>query len=444
MKLPPHDYDAERALLGSLMCAGALGDPGMEIIGEAREIVSSPDQFLLPFHRSLFAAICAVVDENGALDDVQLATKLRAMKSYDIDKLVDVCESVPVAISGGHARRCDTTVAAMHQRRRLVSAGEGLIENASDLSVPIADAVATVAAKVGEAEDQEGRKVAATKEEAMGMLTAKITFEQTDTHAVPSGFSTLDIYMRRLRPGLHILAARPSVGKSALALNIADNAARAGHGVALFSMEMDHEEIATRLLSQHLNIDSNVLMTWSTSEVRKRAAELHQAVEHSKGTPLYIEDSADLSINLLKTKAKRYVQTKEVRLIVIDYLGLMRLPKSESRNTALGELTRAMKVMTKELQIPILCLHQLSRPQKGQVVRRPTMEDLRESGHIEQDADSVLLLHRTSSIDAGDIATVELLIEKQRGGRRGIIDLHYHGPTTRFYEPTNPNVMEGI
>ena len=436
-ELPPHDYDAERAMLGSLLCAGDAGDAGLEIIGAVRELVPDEAYLFCPFHRELYSAICKVVDDNACLDSVQIKAVMG--ERWDVDKLVDIVESVPVATNGPSYAKL---VAQAYQRSRLVHTAEALMHEANS-GVDINTAISNALTGLSRAEATSSRKTAATGQAILANLLCELQLGTKELQ-IPTGLPSFDHHIRKLRKGLHILAARPSVGKSALALNIANAAACAGFGTAVFSMEMDHRELGVRLMAHRTGLNASDMLSGNAEWVHAHRDTMASATEAYRDIPLFIEDISDLSLGLLKTKARRYVQVEGCRLLVIDYLGLMRMPKEDNRVLALGVLSRALKVMSGELGVPILCLHQLSRPQKGSESKRPGLTDLRESGHIEQDADAVYLLHRTSSLDSPGPDRVELLIEKQRGGGRGVIRLEFDGPTTTFTESLGCDPWEGL
>jgi replicative DNA helicase len=239
------------------------------------------------------------------------------------------------------------------------------------------------------------------------------------------------------RGDLIIIAGRPSMGKTALALCIANHVAvTEGTPVGFFSMEMSREQVGNRLLCMHARVDSHKLRRnqLDTDDFHQLA----MAVGVLTDAPLYLDDSPGMSIVTLRAKARRMAAKHDIGLIVVDYLQLMGSPGSSNRQEEVSAISRGLKALAREINVPVVCLSQLNRQSEGRTDRRPRMSDLRESGAIEQDADVIALMHREDYYNRTDEDytpnnVAEVIIEKQRQGPTGTVKLHWHGPTTSLH-----------
>ena len=255
---------------------------------------------------------------------------------------------------------------------------------------------------------------------------------------IETGFGELDEMTNGLQPGeLIIVAARPSMGKTVLALNMAEYmSATSKQPCAVFSLEMSRQQLAQRLLCSRSGVDShklrrNMLGPDDFGKLALTVGELSEA-------PLYIDDTPGLTLLGLRAKSRRLAAKHDIKAIFVDYLQLMSAPGSESRQQEVSNLSRGIKALARELNVPVICLSQLNRAAEQREGHRPRMSDLRESGSIEQDADVVMMLHREDYFHRGeedyeDTNTAEVIMAKQRNGPTGTVKLHFHGSTTRFH-----------
>ena len=259
---------------------------------------------------------------------------------------------------------------------------------------------------------------------------------------LPSGFDDLDQMLNGLHAGeMLIIAARPSMGKTAFMLNMAEHIALQGTPVGIFSLEMGRQQLAQRLLCSRSGVDSQ--------KVRKNHLNmphdfqrLQMAADELSRAPMIIDDTPGLTLQQMRTRGRRMKQQHDIQALFIDYLQLMSGGgRFSSRQEEVSALSRGVKALARELNVPIVCLSQLSRANESNGVRKPRMSDLRESGAIEQDADVIMMVHRDDyykkdSIASGEeMATdeAEILVEKQRNGPTGVVRLHFDGGTTRFH-----------
>lgn len=263
------------------------------------------------------------------------------------------------------------------------------------------------------------------------------------TAGIKSGFSDLDEIITDFRPGsLSILGARPAMGKTAFALNIIANASIRGRiPCALFSLEMTATELATRIISSFARVNGKTIRNGRLTD--SEWGRLCGAVERLRDAPIYIDETAAISINALRQRATRLKHEKGICFIAIDYLQLMTstAKRVQNREQEIADITRGLKSLAKDLNIPILCLAQLNRALETRTIKRPMLSDLRESGSIEQDADNVLFIHRPAyySEKESDFNDAEIIIAKQRGGATGVVHLFWNPEITEFSNRDYPN-----
>lgn len=464
-KLPPHSEEAEIALLGSLMLDAS-------VIGDIIMHVNKPEQFYGQQNGQIFQAMLDLHNETRAIDLVPLAELLKGrgvIGSADAAAfLVSLAEAVPSARNALHYARI---VADRARLRRLIStAGEIMrLAFSSDESAgenkgaEIVDTAEQMIFEIASEGDTAGpeRLSELLRQE---IVRIEMQAEGKGVSGVPTGFMDLDDKLGGLQPGeMLILAARPSMGKTALSLNLAEQVAFGGRTpwsprdeggehapVGFFSLEMSREALVQRLLSARSGIDAHKIRTGDLGgggmsameawdRINDAAAELYEA-------PLFIDDSPGLTILQLRAKARRMAERHDLKLIVIDYLQLLTAPGAarESRQVEVSTISRQIKALARELKVPVLCLAQLNRGAEQRERNRPRMSDLRESGSIEQDADVVMLLHREAYYHKDDeewlndpdneekLTLSELIIAKQRNGPTGVVKLTWDDKTVRF------------
>ncbi len=419
----PHNVEAEQSVLGSMLL-------DEHCVPEVMEHLRSED-FYISQNRAIFEAMQSMFTLNETIDPVTVIDKLTVRGTLDaaggrayILKLLDVtptavnvAQYVKIVRDKAVLRNLDETTAEIHE---VIASGEGE-----------ADAVVEFAEqKIYEIRNEK---------KAKGMAPIRDVLENTYAHlghlaknagklpGVSTGFSTVDAFLSGLNDSdFIILAANTGVGKTSFALNICSNAAKScGKAVVVFSLEMSNEQLALRLIAGDALIDSKKLRTGILNEEEWVA--IAHASENLANTKIYLADATGVTVNEMKAKCRRL--NEEIGLVIVDYLQLVQSGiKSDSRANEVAAISRALKIMAKDLNVPILCLSQLSRSSDKQE-RRPRLSDLRESGAIEQDADVVMILYRENPETP---ETVKLLIEKNRHGSTGDIDLHWDGKYTKF------------
>ena len=452
---PPASVHAERSLLGSMLL-----DP--QVIPDVLPLVSKGDAFFLEGHAAIFKALVEIYDKSQSGDLVQLAEALRARGVLDqvggTKYLVQLAEAVPSAANAPHYARI---VADRARLRKLINAaGEILYDayHADDSSPEGGKGVVDIAEqRIFEIAEEEQTGDA---ESLYDLVEAEIKrLEQADGKAIngiPTGFEDLDKLLGGLQKGeMLILAARPSMGKTAISLNIAEQAAFGGATpwsppsptrvpIGYFSLEMSAEGLTQRLISARSGVDAHKIRTGAISP--SELEEVTRACQELSEAPFYIDDSPALSILALRARARRMKRKHNIQVIVIDYLQLLTAPGAgrESRQVEVSAISRGIKALARELEVPIICLAQLNRGAEQRERNRPRMSDLRESGSIEQDADVVMLLHREAYYHKDDeewlndpdnadkLNLTELIIAKQRNGPTGVVKLTWDGATVRF------------
>jgi len=425
-RVPPHNLEAEMSLLGAMML-------DRHAVGDSLLIVSPPD-FYLPAHQWIATALMELYDQNVAIDLVTMQETLRQKEWLDdiggTGYLARLAESVPSAANAEHYARIVKNKAVL--RNFINTAGE-LIREAFDEDQPVETFLDGAEQRIF---DVTERKTAGQAIPVKDVL--KATFQEIEAAAggartgLPTGFYELDSILAGLRKGeMIVLAARPSVGKTALAMNVAVQCAVEERlPVAFFSLEMRNSEVAKRMLASRAAIDMQEIGKGHLPEdgygkLLKAAGEMAEAA-------LYIDDTASQTIFDIRAKCRRLKAQHGVELIVIDYIQLMQHRRAENRQVEVAEISRGIKALARELEVPVIAISQLNREVEHHE-RLPRLSDIRESGAIEQDADVVLLLHRDVQ-DPTDEATV--IVAKHRNGKVGTVRLLFQGDFVRFVNPT--------
>ncbi len=431
-RLPPHAIEAECALLGAMILDG-------QVIGEVVQILDGAGDFYKPAHAAIYQTLVELYDHNQAIDMVQLNQRLKDRGELEpvggVQYLIELAESVPSATSAPYYARLVKEKSVL---RRLIDAAGRILQRAYTSGEPVDELL-------DEAEQhifQLAESKSSTEATDLNTLLQE-TYARLEAHdgraltGLESGFFELDEMTSGLQNGeMVIIAARPSMGKTALALNIAEHvAADTKQPVVLFSMEMSKQQLAQRLLCSRSQVDSQRLRRNMLSEDDWQKLQI--AVGQLGEAPLFIDDTPGLSLLALRAKARRIAARHHVKLVVIDYLQLMSGAKADSREQEVSSISRGIKSMARELNVPVICLSQLNRGPESREGHKPRMSDLRESGSIEQDADTVLMLHREDYYHRGEDGyaednSAELIISKQRNGPTGTIKLHFNSATTRF------------
>lgn len=467
---PPRSVEAEMSLLGSMILDG-------RVISEVIQIVRGPEMFYSDAHGLIFSAIVSIADKHNAIDTVLLCQKLRDQGALELvggdQYIIRLAAEVPTASNAPHFARL---VADKFRLRKLIdAAGEILFDTyhngmaEGDEAKRVIDSAEQKIFEIAQEEqisDIESLEVLVTRE--YERLQA-----YEDGHAPPSGVSTgyhdLDKDLGGLQPGeMILLAARPSMGKTALVLNLAEQIAlgtdqpasirsiRERAPVGMFSLEMSKSALTQRLMSSWSGIGSQKIRagTLSSRAPNDEYAVLLQATQQLGTAPLFIDDTPGLTVTALRARARRMVAQHGVKCLMIDYLQLLSAPMQakENRQVEVSTISRGIKALARELNVPIIALSQLNRGPEGREGNKPRLSDLRESGSLEQDADVVLLLHREEyyhiqdeewkANNADKIGVAEVIIAKQRNGPTGIVKLAWDPNTTRFRNYTEGGMPE--
>lgn len=437
-RVPPHAFEAECAVLGSMILDS-------RVIGDVIEVITGPEDFYTQKHGAIFDALKYLYDHQETFDIVQLNQRLSDAKVLDqvggVEYLIRLGESVP-----------DPTSAAFYAKlvreksilRRLIDATGQVLYDSYNSREPVMDLLDRAEQSIFDiAEKTSGTGDTAQLNVLLQETYARLEAQEgRDITGLATGFYELDEMTSGLQNGeMIILAARPSMGKTAFALNVAEHIAAVEHQpVAVFSLEMGKQQLAQRLLCSRSGVDSNRLRRNMLRE--DDWPRLHQAVGELSEAPFLIDDTPGLTLLGLRAKARRLAKQHHIKIIVIDYMQLMSIGGSESRQQEVSELSRGIKALARDLEVPIICLSQLNRQAESREGHRPRMSDLRESGSIEQDADVVMMLHREEYFHINDpdwalanedkVGVAELIIAKQRNGPTGVVTLSFDGMTTRF------------
>ena len=439
LRVPPHSMEAEQSVLGGLLLDNLAWDRAADLLTEG--------DFYRHEHRLIFGAIAALVAASKPADVITVHEQLQGHgKADDVGGLAylnDLAQSVP---SAANLRRYAEIVRERAILRKLISASDEIATQAFN---PQGRTVATILdeaegkiLKIGE-EGARQRQGFQPINQLVVSLIDRVTelYENgaEDVTGVRSGFFDLDRNTAGLQKGdLLVLAARPSMGKTAFALNIAENVAvHEGLPVLVFSMEMGAAQLALRLVGSLGRIDQTHLRTGKLGD--DEWGRLAEAVDKLKQIQMFIDETPALTVAELRARARRMARQfgGTLGLIVIDYLQLMSGSSSgdENRATELGEISRGLKGLAKELQCPVMALSQLNRSVETRTDKRPMMSDLRESGAIEQDADVIMFIYRDdyyNKENSKEPGVTEIIIAKQRNGPVGTVKLAFLKPMTRF------------
>ena len=437
LKLPPHSLEAEQSVLGGLL----LDNEAADRVGD----VASADDFYSDAHRVIYRHVMQLIGEGKPADVVTLAESLSSAQKLDyvggLAYLGALVQNVPTAANIRHYAQIVRDRSIL---RQLAATAGAIAETAYNPLGRSAKAVLDEAeAKVLHIAEQGSR--GAQNFHEIGKLLATVVDRietlynrdnPSDVTGVPTGFVDLDRMTSGFQPGdLIIIAGRPSMGKTSLALNIGENVALdTGMPVAVFSMEMGATQLALRLIGSVGRLDQHKLRTGRL--IAEDWDRLSTALGRLNEAPILIDETPALNAIEVRSRARRLMrQYGKLGLVIVDYLQLMQsTAQGENRATELSEISRAMKSLAKELQVPVVALSQLNRSLEQRPDKRPVMSDLRESGALEQDADVILFIYRDEVYkpDSPDKGTAEILISKQRNGPTGKVTLTFRGEYTRF------------
>lgn len=443
-RIPPHNEDAERAVIGALLLAA-------ERIPEVSEVLRAED-FYGKRNRLLFECLLRLSERGVPIDFVSVGEALKAEGTFTAvggnQTLIDLAQDVTTPAHVTHHARI---VAHNSTLRRLIGSATEIIEEAFETQAD-GDAVRHLL------DDSEHRIFSIARSDGQssadpirGLLDE--TFKRIDANSkheltgLSTGFYELDEKLCGLNRGdLIILAARPAMGKTAFALNVIEGAALRVHSeigrqptALLFSLEMGKQQIAARMLCSRASVDAHKLRTGRIPD--EDYAQLNEAAGELSAANIFIDDTPGLSVMALRARARRIQAKHGLDLIVVDYLQLMTHPKAESRQMEISAISRSLKALARELEVPVIALSQLSRGVESRDDKRPLLSDLRESGSIEQDADVVMMLFRREYYERDecpeeDRGKAEVIIAKHRNGPTGEVKLLFFPSIMRFRNPT--------
>jgi replicative DNA helicase len=435
----PHNVEAEQAILGAMFLSPEAVEGALVIL--------QPEDFYRPAHARIYSAMSDLNSRSVPVDHLSVADRLESTGELESaggrTYLLDITGVVPIA---SNWQRYADIVKRMSMLRQLIVAGTAIAtigyDAPDDLDQVVGDAEKLIF-------DVTNKRVSSNFEIINDLL--KVSFKNLEDLAerkehvtgVHTGFKDLDKLLAGLHPGdLCILAARPSVGKTALALNMGVNAARHGASVAIFSLEMGADQLVQRVLCSEARINLQDVRTGNVKDSDWYT--IHTAMGKLAQLDFWVDDTPSISILEVRAKARRQLRDKPKGFIIVDYLQLMQPQgrRSENRQTEIAEISRGLKILAKELKVPILALSQLSRAVEQRAGKRPQLSDLRESGAIEQDADVVMFIDRNTDPYADDQegrpqkGVTELIIAKHRNGPTGQVQLVFNDRYTKFIDYT--------
>jgi replicative DNA helicase len=426
-KLPPHSIESEMCLLASMMLDVVMIDEILLIIDR--------EMFYLPEHGILFDVIVELHAGGSAVDAVLVReTLIRRDQLNDIggtDYLMQVLDSVPSAAHGVHYANI---VRDKSMLRMLISASN---ENLREAYAPHERVIDVVEAAEKRIFNIAEKKAGQAQELGKVAMEVYDLLEGKQRRGIPTGYHELDEMLNGLQEGeMIIVAARPSMGKTAFSMNVVENIAAQGIPCAVFSLEMSAQALAQRMICSRAEIDAHLVRK---GMIRNHEfQELARVCNELRRFPIFVDDTPGLTPMTLRAKARRLKRQHNIGMIMIDYMQLMDNPGVESRQQQISEISRAIKHVARDLRVPVIALSQLNRATESREGNRPRMSDLRESGSIEQDADVICLLHREdyykrqSDPDHVPDNIAEVIVAKQRNGPTGTAKLFFKSKTATF------------
>ena len=432
LRIPPQNLEAEMALLGSIMLRP-------EALFDIMEIVT-PDSFYSEKHRIIFETMMELFTKRSPIDLLSVSARLKEKGWIDqIGGNTYLTELVNVVPSSSNAEYYAQIVQKKHMMRRLIEVSDHIAQIGYDENKDLEEMLDTAEKKLFDVtQSHTTHKFIPLKDElneAWERLD-KLHSEGQGMRGIPTGFSDLDFKLAGFqRSDLIILAARPSIGKTALALDIArQTAVNHGTSVGIFSLEMSSQQLVDRMLAAQSNVDAWKMRTGKLSR-QDDFESIRNGLEKLSKAPIYIDDQPGNTILKMRAVARRLKSEKDLGLIIVDYLQLMVPANSKNDNLVqqTTEISRSLKNLARELNVPVLALSQLSRAIESRG-GRPRLSDLRDSGSIEQDADVVMFIHREDKYKEADEKTniAEILIEKHRNGETGKVDLYFNEKKATF------------
>ena len=431
-KVPPHDLEAEQAILGSMLTDKDAVISAIEVLRE--------EDFYREDNKAIYEAIFNLYNRAEPVDIITVKSELESMGKFEqvggLEYLAELPEKVPTT---ANAMKYIKIVEEKSTLRRLIRTANEIIDLGYDQTEDVEDIMEGAEKKIFNIMQEKNQKgYSPLKDVLVESFTQLEELYNKKQHitGIPTGFAELDYKTAGLHGSeLILIAARPAMGKTAFALNIATNAAvRANVPVAVFSLEMSKEQLVNRILCSEAMVDSNKVRTGKLEE--DDWAKLAGAIGPLSEAEIYIDDTPGINVTEIRAKCRKLKLEKNIGMVVIDYLQLVQgsNKRNGSREQEISEISRSLKILAKELNVPVIALSQLSRAAEQRPDHRPMLSDLRESGAIEQDADIVTFLYRddyyNKDSEKKDIA--EVIIAKHRGGSTGTVELLWLGSYTKF------------
>ena len=431
-KVPPHDIEAEQAILGCMLTDRDSVIAAIEVLKE--------DAFYREDNKAIYAAILSLYSKNEPIDIITVKAELIETGNFErvggLEYLASLPERVPTTAN------VDKYIKIVDEKamlRNLISSANELVALGYDETEDVDRIMDMAEKKIFDLAQKKNTKGYSALKDVLVETFAKLEElynQKGQLSGTPTGFKDYDLKTSGLHDSdLIIVAARPAMGKSAFAINIATNVAvQAKKGVAIFNLEMSKEQVGNRILCCEALVDSNKVRTGQLED--DDWVKLASTLTRLSEAPIYIDDTAGISIMEIRAKCRKLKIEKDIGLVVIDYLQLIQGSgkKNASREQEISEISRSLKILAKELQIPVIALSQLSRSVEKRDDKRPMLSDLRESGAIEQDADQVIFLYRDDyyNEDSEKKNIAEVIMAKHRAGSTGTIELLWLGNYTKF------------
>lgn len=434
-RIPPQNIEAEQSVLGAMLLSSDAIDKAGEILRE--------DDFYRQDHRVIFSAIMGLRNRGQAVDLVTVAAELQKLGKLDAiggtAVITALSNAVPTAANVVYHAKI---VEEKSLRRHLITAATDVAASGYEEEMDVAQTIDQAEQKIlAVANRKQSTSMVRMKDlvkEAMGRIEELYDSKEAFT-GLPTGFDDFDKMTSGLQPSdLIIVAARPSMGKSSLVLNIAEHVAIAGKkSVAFFSLEMSKEQLVQRMLCSEAGIDASRLRIGQLQE--NEWPNLVMAADKLSEAKIMMDDTPGMTALEMRSKARRWKNENGLDLIIVDYLQLMQgsnRRSSDNRQQEMSEISRSLKGLARELNVPVIALSQLSRSVESRTIKRPMLSDLRESGALEQDADIVCFIYRDDyyNPDTEQKNIAELIVAKHRNGPVGTVPLFFRKDITRFYD----------
>ena len=431
VRIPPNNIDAEKSVLGAVLVSP---DALLDIIDIIR-----PDDFYRKDHETIFSAMMDLFNANRPIDVVTVTEKLSSLGVLDkvggIPDLGSLADEVPLASNAPQYARI---VAEKALQRRLIKCAQDISKNAYEPEGDVSAALEFAEQSVLDVMQNRASKPYVQIKDVLPEVFTKL--EEASKSSGLSGISTGFYDLDKMTAGLHdsdlvLIAGRPAMGKTAFMLNIARHAAvKERVPVAIFNLEMSKQQLATRMLSTESGVESEKLRNGDLAD--SDWTKIAEGMSVLSGAPIYFDDSTDVSVQSIRAKCRKLKMEKDIKLVFVDYLQLMqgKTGRSDSRAQEVGDISRSLKVMARELNVPVIVGSQVNRELEKRADKRPMLSDLRESGSIEQDADIVMFLYRDEvyNPETEFKGVAEVILAKHRNGATGTCNLIFDAEHSAF------------